>query len=185
MKFRNLLKMLIIFSSAPLLAAELDFNVSDDALNLRFANGGDNGARIDYGLLYNEDADVYIGNIGLHMVDNAGSETSPVIFGLGGKLLFLDSEIEDGGAIALGAFVRYNFPGANRFAVAGSLHYAPSVTAFSDMERYLEYEIRGEYEILRNGSVYLGYRLVETRFEGMPESAELDDGLHFGMRFSF
>lgn len=165
-------------------AGELNFNVSDDAAKINYAGNNAGGSQVDYGLLHNDDGDVYVGHLGLHLVDNAGAESNPFQVGLGGKLAFLDSDFQSGSAIALGAFARYNFPNANRFALAGSLYYAPDVIAFSDLTRYLEYDIRAEYEVLRNASIYLGYRNLEVEVEGGAE-AELDDGLHFGMRFVF
>lgn len=165
-------------------ASELNFNVSDDAAKVNYASSGSGGSQVDFGLLHNDDGDVYVGHLGLHLVDNAGAESNPLKVGLGGKLTFLDSDFQSGSALALGAFARYNFPSANRFALAGSLYYAPDVIAFDDLSRYLEYDIRAEYEVLRNASIYLGYRNLEVEVESGAD-AELDDGLHFGMRFVF
>ncbi|HEX6929333.1 MAG TPA: YfaZ family outer membrane protein [Gammaproteobacteria bacterium] len=166
-------------------AASLDFNISDEAFLARFTNDAASGnMRADYGLLRQEENDVYVGSLGLHLVDNAGTETSPLQVGLGGRLQFIETDPASGAAISLGAWARYNLSGANRFAIAGSVHFAPSVTSFGDVENYIEYDIRGEYEVLRNGSLYLGYRKVETDFEGI-DDVDLDKGLHFGMRFTF
>ncbi|HEX7047016.1 MAG TPA: YfaZ family outer membrane protein [Gammaproteobacteria bacterium] len=165
-------------------AENLDFNLSGDAFLLRFTNAPTRGgAQVDYGLLHQED-DVYIGSLGLHLVDNAGTETSPFQVGLGGRLQFIDTDLASGGLIAVGAWGRYTFPTANRFALAGNIHVAPSVTSFGDVEKYLEFGLRAEYEVLRNGSLYLGYRDIEADFD-IAEDVELDDGLHVGMRFTF
>lgn len=165
-------------------AGELNFNVSDEAAKFDYASSRSGGSQVDFGLLHNEEGDVYVGHLGLHLVDNAGDESNPFQVGLGGKLAFVDSDFQSGSAVALGAFARYNFPTANRFALAGSLHFAPEVIAFNDLTRYVEYDLRAEYEVLRNASIYLGYRNLEVEVEGGAD-AELDDGLHFGMRFVF
>lgn len=173
------------FLSSGAVASELDFNVSDEAVALDYAaTPTEGGAQASFGLLREKD-DVLVGDLGLHVVDNAGSQDQPVKVGLGGKLLFVDTEFLSGGGIGIGAFGRFNLSKANRVAVAGSLHYAPTVTTYGDVESYLEYDARIEYEVLRNASIYLGYRKVEAEFEGVPGDADLDSGAHFGMHFRF
>lgn len=180
---RIILFSLGVFLSQAALASELDLNVSDEAFMLRYGMPVSDGAQMDIGLLHQED-DINVASLGFHLVDNAGTEKNPLKVGLGGRLLFADTDPASGGGIALGAFARYNFPSANRFALAGGVYYAPEVLSFSDMEGYLEYEFRGEYEVLKNGSIYLGYRKVEADFD-IVRNAGLDKGLHFGMRFVF
>ncbi|HEX6929064.1 MAG TPA: YfaZ family outer membrane protein [Gammaproteobacteria bacterium] len=181
---RIILFSMVFFLPFAACAEKLDFNLSGDAFQLRFTNNPTRGgAQVDYGLLHQED-DVYIGSLGLHLVDNAGTETSPFQVGLGGRLQFIDTDPASGGLIAVGAWGRYTFPTANRFAIAGNIHVAPSVTSFGDVEKYLEYGVRAEYEVLRNGSLYLGYRDIEADFD-IADDVELDDGLHVGMRFTF
>lgn len=180
---------IILFSMAFFLpfgavADQLDFNISDEAFLVRFTNttsGG--GTEVDYGLLHQED-DIYVGSLGLHLVDNAGTSDSPIQVGLGGRLQFVDTDPASGGVLSIGAFGRYSFPNANRFALAGNVHFAPGVTSFGDIEQYLEYGVRAEYEVLRNGRLYLGYRKIEADFD-IAEDVDLDKGVHFGMHFTF
>ncbi|MDX1442874.1 MAG: YfaZ family outer membrane protein [Gammaproteobacteria bacterium] len=174
-----------LFFSTGAAASELDFNVSDEALAIDYmATPTEGGAQGSIGFLRQED-DIVIADLGLHLVDNAGTEQQPVTAGLGGKLFFLDTDVPSGGGIAIGAFGRFNLSEANRVAVAGSIHYAPEVTTFSDVEGYWEFDARIEYEVLRNASIYLGYRKVEAEFEGLPRDVTLDSGAHFGMHFRF
>lgn len=164
-------------------AAKLDFNLSDEAFLVRYTQPAASGLEADFGLLHQED-DVYLASLGLHLVDNAATDAAPFQVGLGGRVQLLDTDGPSGGAISLGAWGRYNFPGANRFALAGNIYFAPDVTSFGDMENFLEYGIRGEYEVLRNGSLYLGYRKIEADFD-VVNNADIDKGLHFGMHFTF
>ena len=180
---RIILFSMVFFLPLGAQAATLDFNLSDEAFLVRYAQDANRGMQLDYGLMHQED-DVYIGSLGLHLVDNAATEAAPFQVGLGGRLHLIDTDSPSGGVISIGAWGRYNFPGANRFALAGSLYFAPDVTSFGDVESFLEYDIRGEYEVLRNGSLYLGYRHIEADFEFI-DNADLDKGLHFGMRFTF
>lgn len=185
--FRNRIILFLIgfFLSSGAAASELGLNLSDEALELDYsATPTAGGAMLGAGLIRQED-DNLIGDLSLHLVDNAGSETQPVQVGLGGKLVLIDTEVPSGGALAIGAFGRFNLSTANRLAIAGAIHYAPEVTTFSDVEEYMEYSLRIEYEVLRNASIYLGYRRVRADFDITTDSVTLDRGLHFGMHFRF
>lgn len=181
---RIILFFMVFFFPLSVNAAKLDFNISDEAAQLGYTAGtSDGGAQIDYGLLYQEE-EVHVPSVGLHLVDNAGTAQKPVLVGLGGRALYVDTEGPAGAALALGAFGRFSVPDADRFAIAASIYIAPSIIAFGDLDRYLEYSVRGEYEVLRNASLYLGYRRVQIGIVGAG-NATLDRGLHFGMNFNF
>jgi hypothetical protein len=131
LRFRMILFFMVIFLPFGASAAELDFNLSDEAALVRYSAGTtDGGAQVEYRFLYHEDS-VYIPSIGMHVVDNAGTERKPVQLGLGGRLLYVDTAGPSGTAIAIGAFGRFSIPGADRFAVTGNIHIAPSVIAVS------------------------------------------------------
>ncbi len=181
-RLRIILFSMVFFLPFGAHAERLDFNISDEAFLVRFA-APSSGAEVDYGLLHQED-DVYIGSIGLHVVDNAGTQSSPFQVGLGGRLQYIDADPASGGVLAIGAWGRYSFADANRFAIAGSAYFAPSVIAFGDVDHYVEYSVRAEYEVLRNASLYLGFRSIEADFD-IADDVELDEGVHFGMQFSF
>lgn len=183
-RLRIILFSMMFFLPFGAAAEKLDFNLSDEAFLLRYTGPATSGGmQLDYGLLHQED-DVYVGSLGLHLVDNAGTDKTPFQVGLGGRLQYVETDPASGGAITIGAWGRYTFPGADRFALAGSIYFAPDVTSFGDLENYLEFGIRAEYEVLRNASLYLGYRNVEADFDVF-DDAELDDGLHLGMQFNF
>lgn len=185
LRTRIILFLMGFFLCAGASASELDLNISDEAFELEYAaTPTAGGARSSAGVVHHED-DIFVGNLGLHLVDNAGSEMRPVNVGLGGKLLFVDGDLQSGGALAIGAFGRFNLTNANRIALAGGLHYAPEVTSFGDLEGYLEFDARIEYEVLRNASIYLGYRKIRGDFELTPGNVTLDSGVHFGMNFRF
>lgn len=182
-RFRIILFSMMFFLPFGAVAGKLDLNISDEAFLVRFTNATSGGAQVDYGLLHQED-DIYIVSLGLHLADNAGTEDTPFQVGIGGRLQFIDTEEPSGGVLAIGAWGRYSFPSANRFALTGHVHFAPDVTSFGDVSQFLEYGLRAEYEVLRNGSLYLGYRKIEADFD-IAEDVDLDKGLHFGMQFSF
>jgi len=70
-------------------------------------------------------------------------------------------------AIPLGIQFAYKIP-ANDFVpmyLNGELYYAPSALSFSDADSYLEYRISYDIEIIKDGSLTIGYRDIDTNYE--------------------
>lgn len=62
--------------------------------------------------------------------------------------------------------------------------YAPSITSFTDAERYSEITTRLQVEIMPRARVYFGYRRM--RFDTNDyDNIRLDRSAHFGMNISF
>jgi len=62
--------------------------------------------------------------------------------------------------------------------------YAPSITSFTDAERYSEITTRLQVEVMPRARVYFGYRRL--RFDTNDfDNIRLDRSAHFGMSISF
>lgn len=185
------------FSRASLFIALLVAAVTVRASNLD-VNLGSNAAYIDYsasltatglagdlGYLHHTDR-VDMGQAGLELVGNASPVGSPVIFGVGGKLVYISPKQinENGTVIALGGHFNFTWPTYNRFALGGELYYAPSIVSFNKADRFLEFGVRAGYQILRNAEVYVGYRHVSAAFTGT-SSLTLDNTFMAGLNLSF
>lgn len=169
-------------------AGSLDLNLSDDAVRLAFATPLASGLEADINFLHSEEdnrPDHDVASLGLHLVDDAAQGRTPFRVGVGAKVLFVDVNVADGGALAIGGHMRYTLPNYNRFAIGGDIYFAPDVTSFGDTEKYLEYTVRGEYEILRQANVYLGYRRIRAEFTDFSDDLTVDSGIHFGLRIAF
>jgi hypothetical protein len=70
----------------------------------------------------------------------------------------------DGGAVAIGARVRYVFSGGLPIALLGEAYFAPEVTSLSEFDGVVEYRLAAEFEITPSARAYLGYRLLEVTF---------------------
>lgn len=165
-------------------AAAFDIDLSNNAAraDYRFAIT-DSGLYGDFGLLHHEnDGDMLFG--GIQLVGDAGKGAEAFTVGLGARLVNIDANVIDGTALGIGGFFRYVVPEYNRFAFGGHVYIAPKVTSFGDMERYLEYGVRGEYRVMEKASVYLGLREVRADFVGGVD-ATIDDGLHLGISLEF
>jgi hypothetical protein len=183
-----LLLMTSLGASVSASAARLDVNLNQDSARFTYYSliGGSSYGRTEMstGILYNKDKN-YLLELGLQVVDVAGSESPGLEIGVGPKLYYLSDDAADvtGLSVAIGGIVRYSLQ--QRLALQGSLYYAPSITSTLDTDTFLEYGVRVAYEILPTANIYLGYRRVRVGFTKARGTHTLDDGGMLGMDFSF
>ena len=183
-------KLTLLAASALLLgsaaqATELDLSFSNDSARLSGSQGLNNNLRLDAGWLHNTDGG-NVGHLGIRLVDLATGGQPVIQAGLGARALYIDSDVRDrsGSAVSLGGTVSMNVPDADRFQVGAYAWYSPDVLSFGSVTRYRELGAYVGYEVLRNGSLYLGLRQVNANFKRLPD-ANIDSGLHVGMRLRF
>ncbi|MBV62606.1 MAG: hypothetical protein CMH65_15055 [Nevskiales bacterium] len=170
----------------------LDLNLSGDAIQGEFSS--DTGVLpnsdgvFSIGGLYADDdkSDFTMGHVGLLVTGDAGARNALVNAGLGVRLVGLDVNGGDatGGAISLGAEFDARLPAYNRIGVGAYLYYAPDVSAFGDIDKYLEYAANLNYELIRNAFVYVGARQIRLGFDPGSE-VSVDTGAHAGFNLKF
>lgn len=172
-------------STMPAMATELDLNLNDDAVRLSVAWPFRDQVQLYAGGLTHQDRGELI-HIGGQLVDVAASGSAPLTAGLGGRFVFAspDAAPDDEFMLALGGFVKYVFPTANRFSVMATAHYAPDVLGFGDVEQLIDVTARVSYNVLRDADIYLGARYVSIEIENVPDIT-LDNGLVVGFQFRF
>ncbi|MEL7539098.1 MAG: YfaZ family outer membrane protein [Pseudomonadota bacterium] len=175
---------LVLMGATSAFATELDLNVNDDAARLTVAWDAGSRIQLDASVLTHQDRGEYV-HFGAHLVDDAAVEV-PLTAGLGGRLVYLspDDIDDDEFALAVGGFVKYVFPNANRFSVGAHLYYAPDVLGFGDLEEFVELGARASYNVLRDADIYIGARYIRAETDQGPE-VTLDNGLLIGVRFRF
>ena len=187
---RILSTVLLLIVSFGVNASRLDINLNQDSARFTYYSlmGGSTYGRTEMstGILYNEDKN-YLLELGLQVVDVAGSESPGLEIGVGPKLYYMGSDTPDvsGLSIAIGGTVRYNLPQLQRMALQGTLYYAPSITSTLDTSNFLEYGARVAYEILPTANIYLGFRRIRVDYTKGQGTHTLDDGAMLGMNFSF
>ncbi len=184
---RRCLPLLALLAFSPAAFAHgIDLNINNDAVRVTGEFDLSNNLVVDGTWFHHQDrGDVY--GAGLHLTGAATGGRNPVVAGLGGRLLRIDSDAkgrDSGQAIPIGGFVRYTIPGYDRFVVGGSLYYAPDVMSFSDVTKYWEYNAWAGYSVLREGQVYLGLRGIYANFDDSP-NVTMDTGMHVGLRLRF
>lgn len=177
---------ILAFSPLAATANGLDLNVNDKAARVTAEFRLRPDVSVDGTIFHHDDRGNILG-AGLHVIGSASGGRNPLEAGLGGRLLWIDSDRlgeDSGSALPIGGFMNYRIPGYDRFSVGGSAYYAPDVLAFGDVSEYLEYNAWAAYDVLRQGQVYLGVRGIKADFEKSPE-VTFDAGLHLGLRLRF
>ncbi len=169
--------------SGPLAASELDLSLNGDAVKLRGGFDLTNNLLVGGSWLYHQDkghaltADAYV-------TGNAAPGLQTLRVGVGLQLAYVDSDEstkENGFAVPLGGFARYTLPQYDRISFGGSLHYAPGVLSFGDLDSYLSWDAWAGYDVIRDATVYLGVRALKPEYEEVG-TQHMDTGMHLGVR---
>lgn len=190
MTLRVLFTLLAVVFAQSVSARSMEINLSDDAAQFKYSTliGGTTYGRseLTYGILFNED-DVYIGEIGLLVIDEVGTGAPGLELGLGPKFYFADTDNSDGdvAALGLGGQLRYKNLQMPRIVYHLEAYYAPSIVAFLDAENLFEILFRLEYEILPTANMFIGYRDIEVEIKDIDKDVELDENVILGVEFKF
>ncbi|MGH8456655.1 MAG: YfaZ family outer membrane protein [Stenotrophobium sp.] len=178
-------------ASFPSHAEILDLNISSNAVRGDFSGPisrvlpGTVG-QYDFGVISrpHNSNNLFEAHGGLLLTGDAGLNGVDLAAGLGGRLLYIGLDHNHGGAFALGGQAEARLPSYNRLGLSGYSYFAPSVTSFSDINRYWENGIAVDYEVIHGGNVYLGYRnlRLDVRNGG---SISADNGFNVGFRLKF
>jgi YfaZ precursor len=144
-------------------AGTVDVNLSSDTVEAKY-QGPAGAADWTFGALYNRDQKDYALNIGVLATGDAGSGGSRFEGGVGGKLYTVRVADNDVTAVTLGGQVRW-FPGNNWLALGAYAFFAPKVVTFMDGTQFYDAGMRVEAEVIRNSSVYLGYRWTRASLD--------------------
>ena len=176
--------------SATAAAQKIDINLSQDSARFTYISliGGSTFGRteMNIGVLYNEDKNSAL-DIGLHVIDVAGSKTPGLQVGVGPRLYYVTSDKPEasGASVALGGKLSYKFPSLQRLSLGASFYYAPSITSILDSENMSEFGLRVAYEILPTASAYIGHRNLGMSFDGDIGHETIDSTTYVGMDIAF
>jgi opacity protein-like surface antigen len=174
-------------------AETFDLNISDEAVRAALSGplriGTTGQARYDVGYLYSDDRDARLNAVhaGFLVTGDAGARDADAYAGLGIRAVGIDTRGGSGLAIMIGGEFELRLPDFNRLGLVGYGYIAPSVLAFSDVERYSEWALSIDYEVVRNASLYLGYRQVRAGLKDIQggNGRTIDSSPHLGLRLKF
>jgi len=187
---RILITLSLILLSTVASAQRLDINLKQDSARFTYITliGGSTFGRTEMnaGILYNEDGN-QVADIGLQVIDMAGSKTPGLELGVGPRFYYLKhhNSNSSAAAIALGGQLRYKLPTVQRLAFIGRLFYAPSITTTLDAKNMYEFGLGTSYELLPTANVYLSYRRIRANFSSGVGPENIDSGIVVGMDFTF
>lgn len=172
----------VLLSSSVFAGGSLDLSVNDDTASLEYdATRMGTPLHISTGVLHHE-SDGNLVTFGLNAVD-VRNQGSPFKIGIGGKLYGYFNDVNDGGALGVGGFVRYMPAELAGLGLAGHAYYAPGVLSFGDTDNMVDLGLRIEYKLLPTALVYLGYRFVEA--SNLDRDIEITKAGHLGLRINF
>ncbi|WP_457744977.1 YfaZ family outer membrane protein [Sulfurimonas sp.] len=93
----------------------------------------------------------------------------------------------DFSSVPLGLEATYKVP-AKAFVpmyVNGSVYYGPRVLSFGTADRYYEYRLSYDIELINNGRVTLGYRSMHTSYQDVRSNYVYNQAFYFGFKFFF
>jgi hypothetical protein len=193
---KRLLAALLVSVAAPVAQAEIfDLSIGDNAFRATVAGplarlfDNANG-QYDVGLLLKPETDEDLLQIhtGVLLTGDAGARDVDVAAGLGIRAVYTGIDSNSGGALALGGQLEGRLPSYNRIGLTGYAYYAPEVLTVGDVANYIEYGVALDYEVIRGGAIYVGYRNIEQDFdlrEGFQAEIDVDSSAHVGFRLKF
>ncbi|MBV1920642.1 MAG: YfaZ family protein [Pseudomonadales bacterium] len=162
---------------------QVNLDLSDETIHVAFATKpSKKSLNVSASFLHHEDdGEVYaIGAFAQSPINNR----QDLHGSLGGRFYYLDADGPDGYGIGLGGEVGYKIPSVQGLSVHGEAYYAPKVTMFVDIERFVDVTVRIKYRILEQGAAYLGYRSQKVHIKH-GGSENIDEGVHVGISLQF
>jgi len=111
-------------------------------------------------------------------IGNAG-----MTFGLGMKFNYT----KEYATAPLGLEFAYKIPAPKLIPMYlhGSLYYAPNVLAFNNAKDFLEYRMGYDIEVIKNGHITLGYRNLDTNYDGVNGEFNYNRSWYLGFKIGF
>ncbi len=175
--------------------ANLVYVFNEDPLNRERAPRQNEGSEVSLGIFFNEASDNIVhGTLLARGYRESRASQYQVSAGMrlvGGNISVVDEQNNDEegetvGALALGfqAGLLLKSGKHNPVDITFEGFYAPSITSFSDAERYGEVSVRLQMDIMTRARAYVGYRRI--RFDTNDfENITLDRNAHVGLSISF
>jgi len=106
----------------------------------------------------------------------------------GAKFMWAEVGNNDFTALPLMAKIRYAFPplmyNIPPVGVEAKALYAPGALAFGDSEKYSEFRVSADIEMIENVKIYTGYRNTHTGYKGDKEHL-FDNSFYGGLKFTY
>jgi len=106
----------------------------------------------------------------------------------GAKFVMAEIGDETATSLPLMAKVRYDFPplmfNIPPVALEGKVLYAPTALSFGDTEKYNEFRLSADVEMIENVKVYIGYRNIHAEYKDVTRDL-FDSSFYAGLKVSY
>ena len=106
----------------------------------------------------------------------------------GAKFVMAEIGDETATSLPLMAKVRYDFPplmfNIPPVALEGKVLYAPTALSFGDSEKYNEFRLSADVEMIENVKVYVGYRNIHAEYQDVARDL-FDSSFYAGLKISY
>lgn len=118
----------------------------------------------------------------MHKVGNNGMH-----IGMGAKFNYTTLDKKVFSSLPLGLEFAYVLPAEEYvpMILSGSIYYAPEALSFEDAKSYLEYRIWFDVEIIQNGVITIGYRNMDTNYDGGVGDLTYNSSGYIGFKVKF
>lgn len=187
---RSFSKATLLFFSASMscftLASELDFRLSNDAVNVNFASSSDSSPlSIGLGHFYRDEGDaINITNLDIHTVGQTAIGNLPTTVLLGMQAVYMSEDKFKGSATAIGGTVRSNLPDTPGLSLEGTVYYAPDILSYGDSDSYARARAQLNYRVIENADLIGGYRYLRTGIKDAGHRT-FESGVYIGLRMNF
>ena len=171
MNKRFFIVLFLFFWSNVVSSDEIELSLSDELIDIRFKTdyGPDLFGRLAY--MRSDSHDIDTDQLSYTFATQGVIDQFNAILGL--RPFWIDAEDEDGFGLALG--LGGNVELVKNLIASAELFYAPKIITGGDIDDSRDLELRLGYQIIENGSIFVGYRDLEVEIENAREIDIYDD----------
>lgn len=172
-------------------ANEVEASLSDALVDFRFTSDFEQDFMGRFAIMHSEDDEAAGNDVDANLISytfGSHGQRDRFDISLGGRVFFMDIDVDvPGGASGNGLGLALGFGVSAellpKLSAGIEAYYSPDVLTGGDLDSTLDTELRVSYQVIDNGSVFVGYRLLEA--EVNDDDGDVYDGGVLGMRLSF
>ena len=161
----------------PVNANELELSINEEFIDLRFTSAYEQDFTGQFAFMHSDFNNLTADQVSYRFF-TSDSESG---LQLGAKAFWLDVEKEGGFGIGLGLGVTRLL--SEKMSLGLQFHYAPDIITGGDFDNVLEYDVRLNFQMVENGSFFMGYRNIEA--DNGSVNLDVYDDPYFGLKFEF
>lgn len=168
-----------MLTSVSTFANELELSINEELIDLRFTSEYEKNFAGQLAFMHSDFED--LGSNQLSYKFFTQDKVGEFEVELGAKGFWLDTEDDSGFGVALGVGAAIEL--LPKLFAGASVYYSPDIITGGDFDNSFEVDARLAYQLLENGSLFVGYRRLEA------DTGRIDidvyDDAYFGVKFQF